>query len=105
VWRVINRLRSIAEHGGLREDDDRRFTTHSVRQHWFARFYLVPYNIGFHMAHHVDAGVPFRNLREYHRLLHEANYLDDTRSEALDLLVFLREDILCLTGRRGQLPL
>lgn len=78
VWRVINRLRSIAEHGGLREDDDRRFTTHAVRQHWFAHFFLVPYNIGFHMAHHVDAGVPFRHLREYNRLLHEANYLDDT---------------------------
>ena len=78
LWRVINRLRSIAEHGGLREDDDRRYTTHSVHQHWLARFYMVPYNIGFHMAHHVDAGVPFRHLPEYHRLLHEANYLDDT---------------------------
>ena len=76
VWRVINRLRSIAEHGGMREDDDRRYTTHSVHQHWLARFYMVPYNIGFHMAHHVDAGVPFRHLPEYHRLLHEANYLD-----------------------------
>lgn len=78
VWRVINRLRSIAEHGGMREDDDRRYTTDSVHQHWFARFMLVPYNIGFHMAHHVDAGVPFRNLPRYHRLLHEANYLDNT---------------------------
>ncbi|MFN5601446.1 MAG: fatty acid desaturase family protein, partial [Acidimicrobiaceae bacterium] len=78
VWRVINRLRSIAEHGGMREDDDRRYTTHSVHQHWFARFMLVPYNIGFHMAHHVDAGVPFRHLPEYHRLLHTANYLDNT---------------------------
>jgi fatty acid desaturase len=74
---LINRLRSIAEHGGLREDDDRRFTTHSVAQHWGARFFLVPYSIGFHMAHHVDAGVPFRHLKEYHRLLHEANYLDN----------------------------
>ncbi len=80
VWRVINRLRSIAEHGGMREDDERRFTTHSVRQGRFARFMLVPYNIGFHMAHHVDAGVPFRHLPEYHRMLHEANYLD-TRLE------------------------
>ena len=78
VWRVINRLRSIAEHGGMREDDDRRFTTHSVAQHPLAMFFLVPYKIGFHMAHHVDAGVPFRNLPEYHRLLHEANYLDRT---------------------------
>lgn len=76
VWRVINRLRSIAEHGGMREDDDRRFTTHSVAQRPLAMFFMVPYKIGFHMAHHVDAGVPFRNLPEYHRLLHEANYLD-----------------------------
>ena len=78
VWRVINRLRSIAEHGGMREDDDRRYTTHSVAQHPVAMFLMVPYKIGYHMAHHVDAGVPFRNLPEYHRLLHEANYLDDT---------------------------
>ena len=78
VWRVINRLRSIAEHGGMREDDDRRYTTHSVAQNRLAMFFLVPYKIGFHMAHHVDAGVPFRNLPEYHRLLHEANYLDET---------------------------
>jgi fatty acid desaturase len=77
VWRVINRLRSIAEHGGMREDDDRRFTTHSVAQHPLAMFFMVPYKIGYHMAHHVDAGVPFRNLPEYHRLLHEANYLDE----------------------------
>jgi fatty acid desaturase len=62
----------------MRENDDRRYTTHSVHQHWFARFMLVPYNIGFHMAHHVDAGVPFRHLPEYHRLLHTANYLDNT---------------------------
>ena len=77
VWRVINRLRSIAEHGGMREDDDRRFTTHTVAQHPLAMFFMVPYKIGYHMAHHVDAGVPFRNLPEYHRLLHEANYLDE----------------------------
>jgi len=75
VWRVINRLRSIAEHGGLRGDNDRRITTHSVRQSLVARFFLVPFNIGWHLAHHVDAGVPFRNLPNYHRHLHEAGYV------------------------------
>ena len=77
LWRVINRLRSIAEHGGLRADDDRRITTHSVVQHPIARFYLVPYKIGFHLAHHVDAGVPFRHLPRYHLLLRSAQYADD----------------------------
>ena len=27
-----------------------------MRQHWPARFVIVPYNIGWHLAHHVDAG-------------------------------------------------
>ena len=75
VWRVINRLRSIAEHGGLMASDDRRVATHSVAQHPFGRFMLVPFNIGFHLAHHVDAGVPFRNLPRYHRALHESGYV------------------------------
>lgn len=78
LWRVINRLRSIAEHGGLRADDDRRIATHSVVQHPIARFYLVPYNIGFHLAHHVDAGIPFRHLPKYHALLRKSQYVDDS---------------------------
>ena len=78
VWRVINRLRSIAEHGGMHQSSDRRETTHSVRQTWPARFLLVPYRIGWHLPHHVDSGVPFRNLPRYHRALQHAGYVDGT---------------------------
>jgi fatty acid desaturase len=78
VWRVINRLRSIAEHGGMQRSKDRRQTTHSVRQHLVARFLLVPYNIGWHLAHHVDSGVPFRHLPQFHQALAAAGYVDDT---------------------------
>jgi fatty acid desaturase len=78
VWRVINRLRSIAEHGGMQRSKDRRQTTHSVRQHLLARFMLVPYHIGWHLAHHVDSGVPFRNLPRFHRALADAGYVDDS---------------------------
>src|SRR5581483_971776 len=48
LWKVSNRLRAIAEHGGL------------------ARFLMVPYNTGWHLAHHVDIAVPFRNLPAFH---------------------------------------
>lgn len=75
VWRVINRLRSIAEHGGMHASPDRRETTHSVRQHLVARFWLVPYNIGWHLAHHADSGIPWRNLPRLHRALVEAGYV------------------------------
>ena len=76
VWRVINRLRSVAEHGGLAASKDRRVATHSVTQHWLPRFFLVPFNIGYHLAHHVDAGVPFRHLPRFHRMLVDSGYVN-----------------------------
>ena len=76
-WRVINRLRAIAEHGGLEASPDRRATTHNVRQGWLARFWFVPYNTGWHLAHHVDMGVPWRNLPRYHAELERAGYVTD----------------------------
>ena len=47
VWRVINRLRSIAEHGGMQRSKDRRLTTHTVRQSPVARFFAraVPHRL------------------------------------------------------------
>jgi fatty acid desaturase len=62
VWRVLNRLRAIAEHAGMERSADRRKTTHVVRQRPLARFWIVPYNTGFHLAHHVDSGIPWRRL-------------------------------------------
>ena len=66
LWKVSNRLRAIAEHGGMARSDDRRLTTHHVRQRRLARFVMVPYNTGWHLAHHVDIAVPFRNLPAFH---------------------------------------
>ncbi len=75
VWRVMNRLRSIAEHGGMQASDDRRRTTHAVQQSWWARLTIVPYNTGWHLAHHVDSGIPYRKLPEYHRELVKSGYV------------------------------
>ena len=75
VWRVMNRLRSIAEHGGMRASEDRRNTTHSVRQSWAVRLTIVPYNTGWHLAHHVDSGIPFRKLPAYHAELAASGYV------------------------------
>jgi fatty acid desaturase len=77
VWRVINRLRSIAEHGGMMRSHDRRLTTHVVRQSPIARFWIVPFNTGWHLAHHVDAGVPFQQLPELHDELVASGWLTE----------------------------
>lgn len=74
-WRVVNRLRAIAEHGGMERSPDRRRTTHVVRQSLWARFWIVPFHTGWHLAHHVDMGVPWRNLPALHRELVDAGWV------------------------------
>ena len=54
---------------------DRRRTTHVVRQRPFARFWMVPYHTGWHLAHHVDSGIPWRRLPELHRELVAAGWI------------------------------
>ena len=76
-WRVLNRLRAIAEHGGMSKSDDRRFTTHHVRQTLLARIWLVPFRTGWHLAHHVDMGVPWHQLPAYHAELVRAGYVTE----------------------------
>jgi len=66
LWKVSNRLRAVAEHGGMRHSEDRRATTHVVRQTRLARLCLVPYNTGWHLAHHTDMGVPWHRLPALH---------------------------------------
>jgi fatty acid desaturase len=75
VWKVLNRLRAIAEHGGMTRSADRRLTTHVVRQTPWARFWLVPYHTGWHLAHHVDMGIPWRKLPALHRELLAAGWI------------------------------
>ncbi len=74
VYQVLNRLRSIAEHGGMTRSSDRRETSHHVRQGVLSRF-LAPLSVGYHVAHHVDSGVPLRNLPRFHQILVEDGYL------------------------------
>ena len=75
LWRVSNRVRSIAEHGGMIRSSDRRLTTHVIHQSLLARMWFVPYNTGWHLAHHVDMGVPWRNLPRLHDELVAAGWV------------------------------
>lgn len=77
LWRVSNRVRSIAEHGGMIRSKDRRLTTHVIRQTPLARFWMVPYNTGWHLAHHVDMGVPWRNLPALHAELTRSGWVTE----------------------------
>ena len=50
--------RRARRHDPLRGPAARPPTTSASR--WLARFWIVPFNTGWHLAHHVDMGVPFQ---------------------------------------------
>jgi fatty acid desaturase len=77
VYQVLNRLRAIAEHGGMTRSDDRRRASRHVRQTLLARSLIVPCNVGYHLAHHVDMTVPMWNLPRLHAALVDDGYVGD----------------------------
>lgn len=75
VYQILNRVRAISEHGGMTQSSDRRKTTHYVQQNRLANFFIVPFNVGYHLAHHVDMLVPYKNLPLLDRALVEDGYI------------------------------
>jgi fatty acid desaturase len=75
LWKVSNRLRAVAEHGGMVRSRDRRQTTHVVRQSLLARYWMVPYHTGWHLAHHADMAVPWTRLPRLHRELAASGWI------------------------------
>ena len=67
----------MAEHAGLTRSDDRRVTTHIVAPNLLSRLLIAPLNVAYHLPHHVDSGVPFRNLPRLQRILIEDGYVPD----------------------------
>jgi len=76
-YQVVNRLRSIGEHAGMTRSDDRRETTHIVEPTLMSKIFMAPLNVGYHLPHHVDSGVPFRNLPRLQEILIEDGYVAD----------------------------
>lgn len=76
-WRVANRLRALAEHAGMTRSSDRRLTSHHIRQGFLAKHVFLSQSIGFHLAHHVDSGIPMANLPKLQRALEEDGYVTD----------------------------
>lgn len=74
-WRVANRLRALAEHAGMTRSADRRMTTHHISQGFLSRYVFLSQSIGYHLAHHVDSGIPMANLPKLHRALEADGYL------------------------------
>ncbi|RJG56606.1 fatty acid desaturase [Sphingobium terrigena] len=69
IWaNLFNRIRAMAEHVGV--PDDREITgTRTVIPTLLDRILIAPFNVSYHLEHHLFPSVPWTNLRRLHQHL------------------------------------
>jgi fatty acid desaturase len=76
TYRLALRIRSIAEHGLGELGEDPFRNTRTTRARWWARCFLAPNRVNYHLEHHLVMTVPHYNLPRFHRMLRERGLLD-----------------------------
>lgn len=66
---VFVRIRSMAEHACTERSADPLRNTRSTRAGWLARATVAPFNVNYHIEHHLMASVPYYRLPALRRLL------------------------------------
>ena len=66
---VITRIRNIAEHAVVPDNDDVFRNARTTYASWWERAIVAPYWVNYHVDHHVLMYVPCYNLPKLHRLL------------------------------------
>jgi fatty acid desaturase len=65
---LINRMRNLAEHYGVENENELNASRH-VQPIWWERLIFAPCNICYHLEHHLFPSVPFYNLPQLHARL------------------------------------
>jgi fatty acid desaturase len=75
TWQmVITRIRNIAEHAVVPDNDDPLRNTRTTRANWLERLFIAPYWVNYHLEHHLFLFVPCWRLPEAHRVLLAKGY-------------------------------
>ena len=68
-YQVISRIRNIAEHAVVCDNDDRLRNTRTTLTHWGMRMVVAPYWVNYHLEHHLFVFTPCWKLPAAHRML------------------------------------
>jgi fatty acid desaturase len=68
-YQVISRIRNIAEHAVVGDNNDRLRNTRTTLTHWGMRAVLAPYGVNYHLEHHLFVYTPCWKLPAAHRML------------------------------------
>jgi fatty acid desaturase len=75
TWQqVITRIRNIAEHAMVPDNDDVMRNARTTYASWWMRALIAPYWVNYHVDHHMLIYVPCYNLPRLHRLLLAKGY-------------------------------
>lgn len=70
------RIRAIAEHSVTENSSDTFRNTRTTKAGSLARAFFAPYNVNYHIEHHVMASVPYYRLPKLSQLLHEKGLME-----------------------------
>jgi len=71
---MVERFRSIAEHSMVTDNDDPFRNTRTTYANWFARAFVAPYYVNYHLEHHLVMAVPSYNQPKMHKMLLAKGY-------------------------------
>jgi fatty acid desaturase len=70
TWnRFVVRLRNIGEHAVVPDNDDRLRNTRTTLTSWWERALIAPYNVHYHLEHHLVVNCPHYKLKDAHKML------------------------------------
>lgn len=68
VFPSFQRVRSVAEHFGLKCDHELN-SSRNVLAPWYETMFFAPHSVNYHLTHHIFPGVPFYNLKRLNKLM------------------------------------
>jgi len=77
TYRLLTRIRSIAEHGMVPNRLDPMRNTRTTIASWWERILVAPNRVNFHLEHHLLMTVPNHNLPRLHELLRARGAVDE----------------------------
>ena len=73
-YQLVSRIRNIAEHAVVPDNDDPLRNTRTTLANVFERLFVAPYWVNYHLEHHLFMFVPCWRLPHAHRLLVAGGY-------------------------------
>jgi fatty acid desaturase len=105
-YQLVSRVRNIAEHAMVPDNDDPLRNTRTTRANLLERLFVAPYWVNYHLEHHLFMFVPCWRLPAAHRALlaqglRPAMEIQPGYAAVLRLAASRREDDAPRRGRRG----